>query len=65
MTFEKLSEIMEDNFKKFGLNTWKNKSSVLFSMKSKYGSSFDIKMAELIYDTIFEREIKKKESDEY
>jgi hypothetical protein len=63
MTEEKLIEVMEDNFKKFGWNTWKNKSSILFALKAKYGSSFDTEIAENIYDVIYEREIKKMEDE--
>ena len=63
MTFEEMVEIMEDNFKKFGWNTWKNKSSIFFSMKAKYGSSFDTEMAETIYNSIYEREMKKLEEE--
>jgi len=59
MTFEKMTEIMEDNFKKFGWHTWKNKSSIIFTMKAKYGSFFDTEMAEIIYDNIYTREVKK------
>jgi hypothetical protein len=56
MTFEKMVEIMEDNFKKFGWNTWKNKESIIFNMRAKYGDSFDKDMASIIYDTIYKRE---------
>jgi hypothetical protein len=63
MTFNEIEEIMEDNFKKFGWNTWKNKSSILFAMKAKYGSTFDTKIAESIYDDIYAREIKKIEDE--
>jgi len=64
MTDEHLQNIMEDNFKKFGWNTWKNKSSILFALKAKYGDSFDVKIAEPIYDDIYKREIKKIEEEE-
>jgi len=62
MTDEKIEEILKDNFKKFGWNTWKKKSSVLFGMKAKYGDSLDSKIASNIYDKIYEREIKKIET---
>jgi hypothetical protein len=65
MTEDKLRDILEDNFKKFGWNTWKNKSSILFTLKAKYGSSFDIKIAESIYDDIYAREIKKIEGEQH
>jgi len=63
MTEEKIKELMEDNFKKFGWNTWKNKSSILFTLKSKYGDSFDTSIAEKIYDNIYNREMKKLEKE--
>jgi len=63
MTEEHLIWVMEDNFKKFGWNTWKNKSSILFALKAKYGDSFDVEIAESIYDTICERELKKIEEE--
>ena len=64
MSEEKIIELMEDGFKKFGWNTWKSKSSIIFDMKSKYGSTFDTTIASKIYDDIYAREIKKIEEEE-
>jgi uncharacterized protein YlxP (DUF503 family) len=63
MKEEKLRELMEDNFKKFGWNTWKKKSSIIFALKAKYGSTFDVSIAESIYDDIYKRELKKLEEE--
>ncbi len=63
MTEERLVELMEDNFKKFGWNTWKNKSSILFKLKAKYGSTFDEAAAGKVYDKIYKREHDKLEEE--
>jgi hypothetical protein len=57
---EKIIEIMQEYMRNVSWSTWKKKSSILFSIKSKYGDALNIKNAEAIYDSLTNTEMERR-----
>jgi hypothetical protein len=55
MTEEKIKEILTDLKEQLGEQVWNNKSSILFTMKSKYGKILNTELASKIYDNLKEK----------
>jgi hypothetical protein len=49
---EKIKELLLVLRKGLGKNIWKNKQSILFTLKSTYGDSLDTTIASRLYDEI-------------
>ncbi len=58
-TEDKLRKIMEELFRDLGIRCWQNKSSIIFSLRSKYGDTLNIELAESIYDQILANHTKE------
>jgi len=63
MTKEQIKKILKDLLETLGWEVWKNKNSMLFTLRAKYGSQFNSELTSNVYDNLFkkEKEIYQKE----